>query len=221
MAYDEDLANRIRELMAGEAGVTEKKMFGGLAFLIGGNMAVAASGQGGLMVRVAPEETDDAGRRSRTRAPFGDARPRDAGLAAGGRRGRPDEAAARAVGEARRGVRALAAAEAVELARMSQENVDKTREFIDAYNRRDFEAATRDFDPDIEWVLPDAPALGLGDRHARASSGSGRGSTRRSTSFSSARRSTWTPAIGWPLGCATTRAARAAASSSTTSCTTR
>ena len=58
MAYDEDLANRIRELIAGEAGVTEKKMFGGLAFLIGGNMAVAASGQGGLMVRVDPEETD-------------------------------------------------------------------------------------------------------------------------------------------------------------------
>ena len=58
MAYDEDLANRIRELMAGEAGVTEKKMFGGLAFLIGGNMSVAASGQGGLMVRVDPDETD-------------------------------------------------------------------------------------------------------------------------------------------------------------------
>ena len=59
MAYDEDLANRIRELTAGEAGVTEKKMFGGLAFLIGGNMAVAASGQGGLMVRVAPDQTDE------------------------------------------------------------------------------------------------------------------------------------------------------------------
>ena len=59
MAYDEDLANRIRELLAGEAGVTEKKMFGGLAFLIGGNMAVAASGQGGLMVRVDPAETDE------------------------------------------------------------------------------------------------------------------------------------------------------------------
>ena len=58
MAYDEDLANRIRELMAGEAGVTEKKMFGGLAFLVGGNMSVAASGQGGLMVRVEPEETE-------------------------------------------------------------------------------------------------------------------------------------------------------------------
>jgi TfoX/Sxy family transcriptional regulator of competence genes len=58
VAYDEDLANRIRELLSGEAGVTEKKMFGGLAFLVGGNMAVAASGQGGLMVRVAPEDTE-------------------------------------------------------------------------------------------------------------------------------------------------------------------
>jgi TfoX/Sxy family transcriptional regulator of competence genes len=59
MAYDEDLAHRIRELVAGEAGLTEKQMFGGLAFLIGGNMAVAASGQGGLMVRVEPDETQD------------------------------------------------------------------------------------------------------------------------------------------------------------------
>jgi hypothetical protein len=58
MAYDEDLANRIREAMAGERGVTEQKMFGGLAFLIGGHMSVAASGQGGLMVRVEPEATD-------------------------------------------------------------------------------------------------------------------------------------------------------------------
>jgi TfoX/Sxy family transcriptional regulator of competence genes len=58
MAYDEDLANRIRELIAAEDGVVEKKMFGGLAFLIGGNMSVAASGQGGLMVRCDPEETD-------------------------------------------------------------------------------------------------------------------------------------------------------------------
>ena len=58
MAYDEDLANRIRELMAGDQGVTEQRMFGGLAFLIGGNMSVAASGQGGLLLRVDPEETD-------------------------------------------------------------------------------------------------------------------------------------------------------------------
>jgi len=58
MAYDEDLANRIRELIAGEPGVTEKRMFGGLAFLVAGNMSVASSGQGGLMVRVDPDETD-------------------------------------------------------------------------------------------------------------------------------------------------------------------
>ena len=58
MAYEEDLANRIRELIAGEPDVTEKRMFGGLAFLVGDNMSVAASGQGGLMVRVDPEDTD-------------------------------------------------------------------------------------------------------------------------------------------------------------------
>ncbi len=57
MAYDEDLANRIRELLAAERGVDEKRMFGGLAFLIGGNMAVAVSSKGGLMVRVPPDET--------------------------------------------------------------------------------------------------------------------------------------------------------------------
>ena len=58
MAYDEDLANRIRELLGAEKGVEEKRMFGGLAFLINGNMSVAASGRGGLMVRVPPEETE-------------------------------------------------------------------------------------------------------------------------------------------------------------------
>jgi TfoX/Sxy family transcriptional regulator of competence genes len=58
VAYDEDLADRIRELIVSESGVTEKKMFGGLAFLIGGNMAVAASGQGGVLVRVDPALSD-------------------------------------------------------------------------------------------------------------------------------------------------------------------
>ena len=58
MAYDEDLADRIREQVAGESGLTEQKMFGGLAFLIGGNMAIAASGQGGILVRVDPDESD-------------------------------------------------------------------------------------------------------------------------------------------------------------------
>ena len=58
MACDEHLAERLRELVAGQAGLTEQRMFGGLAFLIGGNMAVAASGQGGLLVRVDPAESD-------------------------------------------------------------------------------------------------------------------------------------------------------------------
>jgi TfoX/Sxy family transcriptional regulator of competence genes len=58
VAYDEELAARVRELVANELTLTEKKMFGGLAFLVGGNMAVAASGQGGLLVRVDPAESD-------------------------------------------------------------------------------------------------------------------------------------------------------------------
>ena len=58
MAYDEELAARIRELVADEPGLIEKKMFGGLAFLIGGNMAVAASGEGGVLVRVDPARSD-------------------------------------------------------------------------------------------------------------------------------------------------------------------
>ena len=58
MAYDEDLANRIRELVLGEHGVSEQRMFGGLAFLINGNMSVAASREGGLLLRVDPAETD-------------------------------------------------------------------------------------------------------------------------------------------------------------------
>jgi hypothetical protein len=57
MAYDEDLANRVRELLARQPGVDEKPMFGGLAFLIGGHLAVAVSSKGGLMVRVPPDDT--------------------------------------------------------------------------------------------------------------------------------------------------------------------
>jgi TfoX/Sxy family transcriptional regulator of competence genes len=59
MAYDEQLADRLRDLVSGEPGVTEKKMFGGLAFLVGGHMAVGASSQGDLMVRVDPERTEE------------------------------------------------------------------------------------------------------------------------------------------------------------------
>ena len=58
MPYDEELAERVRALLAADASVTEKKMFGGLAFLVGGNMAVAASGQGGILVRVDPAQSD-------------------------------------------------------------------------------------------------------------------------------------------------------------------
>src|SRR5881394_1174430 len=58
MAYDEALAGRIRDLLVGEPGVSEMKMFGGLAFLVGGHMAEAASGQGGALVRVDPAESE-------------------------------------------------------------------------------------------------------------------------------------------------------------------
>jgi TfoX/Sxy family transcriptional regulator of competence genes len=58
MAYDEELANRVREVVQEERGLTEKRMFGGLAFLINGNMAVSASSQGGLLLRIDPALTD-------------------------------------------------------------------------------------------------------------------------------------------------------------------
>lgn len=60
MAYDENLANRLRELLADEDGLTEKRMFGGLAFLVHGNMTVSASSNGGLLLRIDPAETDAA-----------------------------------------------------------------------------------------------------------------------------------------------------------------
>jgi TfoX/Sxy family transcriptional regulator of competence genes len=58
MAYDEDLADRVRELIGAQKGIQEKQMFGGLVFLINGNMSVVVSGHGGLMVRVPRDETD-------------------------------------------------------------------------------------------------------------------------------------------------------------------
>jgi TfoX/Sxy family transcriptional regulator of competence genes len=58
VAYDKELANRIRALLADHAAVSEQAMFGGLAFLVGGNMAIAASGQGGVLVRVDPAESE-------------------------------------------------------------------------------------------------------------------------------------------------------------------
>jgi hypothetical protein len=59
VAYDPDLANRLRAALADDAELSEMRMFGGLAFLIHGNMAVSASGQGGLLLRVDPERTDE------------------------------------------------------------------------------------------------------------------------------------------------------------------
>ena len=59
MTYDNALADRIREMLVGDDDVNEMKMFGGLAFLVSGNMAVAASGQGGLLVRVDPASSDN------------------------------------------------------------------------------------------------------------------------------------------------------------------
>jgi TfoX/Sxy family transcriptional regulator of competence genes len=58
MAYDEELAERVRALVVDVPAVEEKKMFGGLGFIVAGNMAVGASGQGGLLVRVDPAESD-------------------------------------------------------------------------------------------------------------------------------------------------------------------
>ncbi|HET7325691.1 MAG TPA: TfoX/Sxy family protein [Nocardioidaceae bacterium] len=57
MAYDEDLAERVRDVVQGEPDLTEKQMFGGLAFLVGGHLAVSASSQGGLLLRVDPAKT--------------------------------------------------------------------------------------------------------------------------------------------------------------------
>jgi hypothetical protein len=65
MAYDEELAERIREVVQGTAGLSEKRMFGGLAFLVNGHMAASASGQGGLLLRVDPARTEELVKRPR------------------------------------------------------------------------------------------------------------------------------------------------------------
>jgi TfoX/Sxy family transcriptional regulator of competence genes len=58
MAYDAELADRMRTHLEGEPGLSERKMFGGLAFLVNGNMAIAASNEGGALLRVDPAESD-------------------------------------------------------------------------------------------------------------------------------------------------------------------
>ena len=59
MAYDLELAARIRRALASREGIEEKTMFGGLSFLVGGNMAVGASGQGGMLLRADPAKSDE------------------------------------------------------------------------------------------------------------------------------------------------------------------
>ena len=83
MAYDEDLADRIRELMAAEADVSEKRMFGGLAFLIGGHMAISASGQGGALVRVDPARSATVVNRTNAQVAVMRGRPMDGWLRVG------------------------------------------------------------------------------------------------------------------------------------------
>jgi hypothetical protein len=80
VAYDEELAERIRDLLAEEPGLTEKKMFGGLAFLIDGHMAIAASGQGGALVRVDPAESDRIVARTKAEVAVMRGRPMDGWL---------------------------------------------------------------------------------------------------------------------------------------------
>jgi hypothetical protein len=83
MAYDEDLADRIRELMADAPDVSEKKMFGGLAFLIGGHMAISASGQGGALVRVDPARSATVVNRTNAQVAVMRGRPMDGWLRVG------------------------------------------------------------------------------------------------------------------------------------------
>ena len=111
MAYDETLAARIRELTAGEPGLTERTLFGGLAFLIGGNMAVAASGQGGILVRVDPQESDALVEQTNAEHMVMRGKPMRGWLSSPGAPSRHGRA--RAMGRARHDTCALAAGEAI------------------------------------------------------------------------------------------------------------
>lgn len=111
MAYDEDLGYRLRELLFMEQGLSVQPMFGGLAFLINGNMAVSASSRGGLLLRVDPAQTDQLLTRAQS-ATFRDERQGDAWLVAD-RPGRDsNQTRSATMGPSRRGLRAIAPAEA-------------------------------------------------------------------------------------------------------------
>jgi hypothetical protein len=112
MAYDENLADRIRELVGNESELTEQEMFGGLAFLIGGNMAVAASGQGGILVRVDPAQSDALVATTNARLMEMRGRPMR-GVATSGPGRSSHQTPARQVGGAWHDVRPLAPCEAI------------------------------------------------------------------------------------------------------------
>ena len=109
MAYDELLADRVRDLVQGEPGLTEKRMFGGLAFLLHGNMAVSASGQGGLMVRSDPADAETL--TSRPYVSRVEMRGRDYEAAAVETAALDSDDGAATLGGRRPGLRAVAAAE--------------------------------------------------------------------------------------------------------------
>jgi hypothetical protein len=139
VAYDEKLAARIRELLARERGVKEQRMFGGLAFLVGGNMAIAASGGGGALVRCDPHESDDLG--AGTPATLFEMRGRQMQGWTRELRRPGVEARARAVGRPRRHLRALPPREAVarrlhDLARTRDRRVDASGRSVDAETER-------------------------------------------------------------------------------------
>ena len=113
VAYDEALADRLREILYGEEGLTELRMFGGLAFLINGHMAVSASGQGGLLLRVDPADPRDLASRPGAQ-PFVMRGRRNGGMASGRCGRHPDTAPARRLGGDRCGACSLAAGEGAE-----------------------------------------------------------------------------------------------------------
>ena len=110
VVYDEALAQRIRDLAVETPKLTEKKMFGGLAFLVGGNMAIAASGQGGILVRVDPKQSSAWVARTPAELMVMRGRPMEEWLRAASE-GCTDQGVARLLGEPRFGLRSVAASE--------------------------------------------------------------------------------------------------------------
>lgn len=111
MAYDDELAKRIRQVVQGERGLSEMRMFGGLAFMVHGDMAASASSQGGLLLRIDPAQAESLV--SKARAAFRDARPGDERLAPRRRSGGQDRRGTPTLGQSWRYLRAITSAEVV------------------------------------------------------------------------------------------------------------